>query len=159
MRNAKGRISSMRRRDVVKAGLATLAVGATGGIGGLGQALAQTKMVMKAVLNVLQDDGFIIKNANENLGLIAATKETENPDTPALLWLRTELRWDKTFVFECSANVSEFGHQTKVRVNFEERTINNRGEVSHVKQVDDAKYYRDFFAKVDKGIFIQKEKL
>ncbi len=118
-----------------------------------------TRMVMKALLNVLQDDGFIIKNANENLGLITATKETENPDTPALLWLRTELRWDKTFVFEGSANVSEFGHQTKVRVNFEERTINNRGEVSHVKQVDDAKYYRDFFARVDKGIFIQKEKL
>src|SRR5882757_7670513 len=48
MRNAKGRISSMRRRDVVKAGLATLAVGATGGLGGLGTALAQTKMVLKA---------------------------------------------------------------------------------------------------------------
>src|SRR5437762_6768631 len=118
-----------------------------------------TNMIMKALLNVLQDDGFIIKNANENLGLIAATKETENPDTPALLWLRTELRWDKTFVFECSANVSEFGHQTKVRVNFEERTINNRGEVSHVKDVDDPAYYRNFFTKVDKGVFIQKEKL
>src|SRR5690349_12138102 len=50
-----------------------------------------TKMVMKALLNVLQDEGFIVKNANENLGLIVATKETENPDTPAMLWLRTEL--------------------------------------------------------------------
>ena len=118
-----------------------------------------TRMVMKALLNVLQDDGFIIKNANDNLGLIAATKETENPDTPALLWLRTELLWDKTFVVECSANVSEFGRQTKVRVNFEERSIDNRGAVSHVKQIDDAKYYRDFFARVDKGVFIQKEKL
>jgi tripartite ATP-independent transporter DctP family solute receptor len=38
----------MRRRDVVKAGLATLAVGATSGLGGLGAALAQTKMVLKA---------------------------------------------------------------------------------------------------------------
>jgi tripartite ATP-independent transporter DctP family solute receptor len=38
----------MRRRDVVKAGLATLAVGAAGGIGGFGKALAQTKMVLKA---------------------------------------------------------------------------------------------------------------
>jgi len=28
-----------------------------------------------------------------------------------------------------------------------------------VRQIDDAKYYQEFFGKVDKGIFIQKEKL
>ncbi|CAN5310354.1 TRAP transporter substrate-binding protein [soil metagenome] len=38
----------MRRRDVVKAGLATLAVGATGGLGRFTPAMAQAKMVMKA---------------------------------------------------------------------------------------------------------------
>src|ERR1700737_538461 len=48
MRNTKGRTSSMRRRDVVQAGLATLAVGATSGISGFSKALAQGKMVLKA---------------------------------------------------------------------------------------------------------------
>ena len=38
----------MRRRDVVQAGLATLAVGATSGISGFSKALAQSKMVLKA---------------------------------------------------------------------------------------------------------------
>ena len=38
----------MRRRDVVQAGLATLAVGATSGISGFSKALAQGKMVLKA---------------------------------------------------------------------------------------------------------------
>jgi hypothetical protein len=118
-----------------------------------------TAMVMKAVLNALQDEGFIIKNANDNLGLIMATKETENPDTPALLWLRTKLEWDKTFVLECSANVTEFGHETKVRANFEKKTINNLGAVAHVQQVEDAAYYQDFFGKVDKSVFIQRERL
>lgn len=118
-----------------------------------------TKLILKALVNVLQDDGFIVKNANQDLGLVVAAKGTENPDTPAMLWLRTELLWDKTFVVECSANVSEFGRQTKVRVNFEERSINNRGAISHVKQIDDAKYYQDFFMRVDKGIFIQRERL
>ena len=33
------------------------------------------KMVMKSLLNVLQDDGFIVKNASVDLGLISATKE------------------------------------------------------------------------------------
>jgi hypothetical protein len=35
--------------------------------------------------------------------------------------------------------------------------MNNRGEVMLVQQVDDEQYYQDFFSKVDKGIFIQKE--
>jgi tripartite ATP-independent transporter DctP family solute receptor len=38
----------MKRRDFVKAGLATAAIGATAGIGGFRPAMAQTKMVMKA---------------------------------------------------------------------------------------------------------------
>jgi len=37
--------------------------------------------------------------------------------------------------------------------------MNNKGEVMDVRQIDDAKYYQEFFGKVDKGIFIQKEKL
>ena len=60
---------------------------------------------------------------------------------------------------ESSVNVSEFGSQTKVRVNFQTKMMNNKGEVMDVRQIDDAKYYREFFGKVDKGIFIQKEKL
>lgn len=35
------------------------------------------KLVMKAVLNTLQDDGFTIKNAVVDLGLISATKEID----------------------------------------------------------------------------------
>lgn len=38
----------MKRRDFLRASAATLAFGATGGIGGTGSALAQTKMVIKA---------------------------------------------------------------------------------------------------------------
>ena len=38
----------MKRRDFLRAGAATLALGATGGIGGAGSALAQTRMVIRA---------------------------------------------------------------------------------------------------------------
>ena len=34
-----------------------------------------TKLIMKAVLNVLQDDGFVVKNAVVDLGLKSPTKE------------------------------------------------------------------------------------
>ena len=35
------------------------------------------KLVMKAMLNVLQDDGYVVKNAVVDLGLITATKEID----------------------------------------------------------------------------------
>ena len=53
--------------------------------------------------------------------------------------------------------ISGFGKQVKVRVIFQVKSMNNMGEVMLVQQVDDEQYYQDFFSKVDKGIFIQKE--
>lgn len=121
------------------------------------------KMVMKSLLNVLQDDEYIVKNANVDLGLLTATKEVdvENKGEAFMLSLLAgkEARWNKNSIIECSANVSEYGTQTRVRVNFQLKTMNNKGEVVGVKQIDDSKYYQEFFSKVDKGIFIQKEKL
>ncbi|EAU56071.1 hypothetical protein [Mariprofundus ferrooxydans] len=38
------------------------------------------KMVMKAVLNTLQDDGYIIQQANVDLGLLTAKKEIDTTD-------------------------------------------------------------------------------
>jgi tripartite ATP-independent transporter DctP family solute receptor len=63
----------MRRRDVVKAGLATLAVGATTGFGGLGKAQAQAKLVMKA--SDVHPAGYPTVEAVQNMGkkLEAAT--------------------------------------------------------------------------------------
>lgn len=121
------------------------------------------KMVMKSLLNVLQDDGFIVKNANTELGLLTATKEVDVEDQGTaillLLFAGNEARWSKNSIIECSAHVSEYGTETKVRVNFSLKTMNNKGEVQGVKQIDDSKHYQEFFSKVDKGIFIQKEKL
>ena len=122
-----------------------------------------TRMVMKALLNVLQDDSFIVKNANVDLGLITATKEVDVENkgeaVVALLFAGENARYKKNSTIESSVNVSEFGSQTKVRVNFQTKMMNNKGEVMDVRQIDDAKYYQEFFGKVDKGIFIQKEKL
>lgn len=121
------------------------------------------KMVMKALLNVLQDEGFIVKHASVELGLLNATKEVdiENKGEAVLLILLVgaDARWKKNSIIECTGNVSEFGNQMRVRVNFQMKVMDNRGNVIKVGQIEDAKYYQDFFSKVDKGIFIQKEKL
>ena len=122
-----------------------------------------TKMVMKAILNVLQDDGYMVKNANTELGLLTATKEVniENKGQALFLTLLAgrDARYAKNSEIESTANVSEFGKQTKVRLNFQVKSYDNHGNVMEVKQIADEKFYQDFFAKADKGIFIQKQKI
>jgi hypothetical protein len=120
-------------------------------------------MVMKAVLNVLQDDGYIVKNAVPDLGLLTAEKyvDIENKASSffARIWRGRNARWKKTSIIECTANVSDFGEQTRVRVNFQVRVLDNLGNDLSIQQVDEQEFYQTFFSKVDKGIFIQKEQI
>lgn len=122
-----------------------------------------SKMVIKAMLNVLQDDGFIVKNAVLDLGLLSAEKTVDVEEWldafMAALFEGANARWKKAAIIECTANVSEFGNIIKVRVNFQLKMLDNKGGIMEVKQIDDVKYYEDFFQKVDKGIFLQKEKV
>ena len=120
-------------------------------------------MVLKAVANVLQDEGYIITNAEADLGLITAQKESNIEDGGekffSILFFGANARYKKNAIVESTANVSQFGKQVKVRVNFLLKAYNNRGELIDLGQIDDEQYYQDFFAKVDKGIFIQKENI
>jgi hypothetical protein len=167
------------------------------------------KMVMKAVMHSLQDDNFIIQQANVDLGLLTAQKEVdlENLENleksedissgaglaivgviiaiivaAALLskgskensladkdksgfgghepsFDRDEPSFDKSAITEVSANISEFGEQTQVRINFRVKVLDNKGATAEVKQIDDPKYYQYFFSKVDKSVFLGKENL
>lgn len=121
------------------------------------------KMVMKSLLNVLQDDGYIVKVANVDLGLLSATKEinVESKGEAVIMALLAghNARWKKNSVIECSGNVTEMGKVCKVRMNFQVKTMDNKGGVVDVKTIDDPVFYQTFFAKVDKGIFIGKQKL
>ena len=131
------------------------------------------KLIMKAVINVLQDDGFIVKNAQLDLGLLTAQKEidlSQSRGNSNDFWSEffkgidrnrsrnsTDLTFSKIKIVESSVNISEFGKQTKVRANFQVKVLDNLGNPKEVYQVEDAKFYQDFFVKVDKGVFIQKQ--
>jgi hypothetical protein len=122
---------------------------------------ADTLLVMKALLNVLQDDFYIIKNADAALGVVTAAKEVDVDDRG--FWGKAfsdeNDRWKKNAVVECSGTVSGHGRQTRVRMNFQVKTYDNRGAIMGVVQVQDQKFYQEFFAKVDKGVFLAKQKL
>ena len=56
-------------------------------------------------------------------------------------------------------NVTERNQSVRVRANFQAKTMDNKGGVRDVHQIEEEKYYTEFFAKVDKGVFLEKEKL
>lgn len=123
-------------------------------------------MIMKAMLNVLQDDGYIVYNANPLLGFISGTKEFDAKDKSIDIakefgTSKAKLAWKgvTVAVIESTANVTEFGKEMKVRINFKRKLLNIYGNAQSIDEIDDEKYYQDFFAKVDKAIFIQKQKI
>lgn len=124
---------------------------------------SDVKMVMKSLLNVLQDDSYIVKNANVELGLLSASKEidVESKGEAVILSILggQNARWRKNSTIECSGNITEMGKVCKVRMNFQIKTMDNKGGVVEVKTIEDPIFYQTFFAKVDKGIFIGKQKL
>ena len=143
---------------------------------------ADGKLVMKAMLNVLQDDGYVVKNAVVELGLITAAKEIDvapghsGADGGVLGGLsgavvfggpggvvwggpQRQPAYPKTEVRDFTGNVSEFGQQTKVRVSFQRKVLDNRGDVVEVQPIDDPVFYQDFFSRMDKSLYLQQEKL
>lgn len=132
-----------------------------------------TKLILKAMINVLQDDGFVIKNADSDLGLLFATKEiniaksggTSSQDFWNQVFESMSKRqkndpnptYNKIKIVEASINVSEIGRRSKVRANFQAKILDNLGNAVDVYPIEDQKYYQDFFMKVDKGVFLQKQ--
>ena len=124
---------------------------------------SNTKMVMKAMLNVLYDEGYIVENADVELGLLTAKKSVDIEDAgerfaASCAW-GVHARWKKASVMECSANVNEFGEKTKVRIIFQKKILDNKGGIVKLETIVDQNFYQEFFSKVDKGIFLEKEKL
>jgi hypothetical protein len=121
------------------------------------------KLVMKAMMNVFQDEGYNVQNVHLDLGFLTSTKEVDVENQGMRFWTAffgtPEMRWKKTSIIDATANVSEFGDKTKVRVNFQIKQLDNMGNMITVRQIQESEFYLDFFMKVDKSIFIQKEKL
>lgn len=116
------------------------------------------KMVMKAMLNVLQDEGYVVKNVDMSLGFLTATKDVE--ERRALnIWFSDNPQWINQIIIDVTANVSEYQDKIRVRASFQQKEIDNLGVVYSVRQIDNPEFYQNFFSKVSKSIFIQQENL
>jgi hypothetical protein len=121
------------------------------------------RLVMKSMLNVLQDEGYIVKNVALDLGFLTAAKEEDIEHSSDRFWMGLaagkDARWIKHKIIEATCNVTEFGNQTRVRVNFQQKIMDNHAAIVTIKQITDEHFYQDFFSKVDKGIFIQEQNI
>jgi len=139
---------------------------------------SDTQLVMKAMLNVLQDDGYVVKNAVVDLGLITAEKEIDvapgrstssgglggavifgGPGGGVVFGGDGPPTFRKTEARDFTGNVSALGQQTRVRVSFQRKILDNRGGVVEVSAIDDLTFYQDFFSRMDKSLFLQQQQL
>lgn len=134
-----------------------------------------SNQVQKAVFDVLQDDGYVVKNAEVSLGLLTATKEqpveggrSSNPFGGGFalghyggMWggQSAQEQWPALEVLEASVNVTPHGKLTKVRVTFQRRVLNNFGGPISSEMIEDLAFYQDFFSRVDKSLFLLRQKL
>jgi hypothetical protein len=122
-----------------------------------------TRMALKAMLNVLQDDNFMVEQVNVELGFFKARKTMETEDVNdkfwGTFWHGSDAEWVKHSVIDCTASVTPFGKKIRIRASFQLKRMNNKGVVEEVEAVDNPDFYQAFFSKVSKGIFIEKEKV
>jgi len=124
--------------------------------------IKNTKRAMKAILNVLQDEGFMPKEVDVDVGFAYAVKEMDVEDAGERFWAkfwhgREDAKWRKSSIIECAANVTELRDGMRVRLSFQVKVLDNNGQVLSLETIDDPRFYQDFFSRVDKSVFIEKE--
>lgn len=124
--------------------------------------IRDAKRAIKAVLNVLQDEAYIPRQVNVDVGFVHAVKEVDVEDGRERFWAefwkdKERARWQKNAVVECAANVTEVRGGMRLRVNFQVKVMNNRGEVITIEAIQDPQFYQHFFTKVDKGVYLENE--
>lgn len=121
-------------------------------------------LAMKSILNVLQDEGFIVYNVNSLLGYIYGVKDFDISDPNVdiskefgLTKSRLNYNGVKVATLEVSINVTQYGEQSRIRANFKRKLFNEYGNAQMIEDIDDAEFYSEFYKKVDSAIALQKE--
>ncbi len=121
-------------------------------------------LLMKGILNVLQDDGYIVYNVNSMLGFIYAVKDYNISDDRidiskefGLTKSRLKYNGVKVATMETTANITEYGNTARVRINFKRKLLNEYGNAQFIEDINNNEYYEDFYKKLDSAIALQKE--
>jgi hypothetical protein len=125
-----------------------------------------TPEIFHAVLNTLQDDGFVVDIADIQSGLIKANvsnvslngRETLQKTaftlmTGGLFLLFTDGNINNAETLTATITISPYGKSTKLRTSFVFKKLNPEGEIIENYQIMDQEVYRKFFTTIEKSIF------
>ena len=135
------------------------------------------KDAFASVIDVFQDQGFIIQTSDSNIGLIVAkgsTKNIANSQHKPNYRHSGKNPVDKNSYLVCTVRIEEIAtNMTSIRVSFANETsdhlvhnapnhngLKKRGGCNRTKNsrkfIEDKKFYSNFFEKIDKSIFVRK---
>jgi len=131
------------------------------------------RLVLKAAMNVLQDQGFVIRSAEADLGLVTAVREWRsrqpNQGLRVLKWLAVVPTYGASLLvptggtefssIEANVNVTPEGGLTRVRISLVSKVTEKDGTVRSVTPIEDPLAYQRLLAGLDKGVYLQKEGL
>lgn len=122
------------------------------------------KVAMRAVINALLDEGFIIKNADKDLGFVQATREEDLSSGGGMIgWggllSNNDVRWKNSSVIDASGTLTNVGRSINVRLIFQKKVLDNYGVSMGVNVLTDPTFYQNIFAKIDKSLFLEREGL
>jgi hypothetical protein len=135
--------------------------------------IADPRLVLKAALNVLQDEGFVIRNADAELGLVTAVMEwrssQRNQGLRILKWVAAVPTYGASLLLptgrtefsavEANLNVTREAAGTRVRISLVAKVTAENGSVRSVRPVDDLTTYQKLLAGLDKAVFLEREGL
>lgn len=134
---------------------------------------ADSRLVLKAALNVLQDQGFVIRHADAELGIVTAVMEWRsrqpNRGLRVLKWVAAVPTYGAALLvpsgrtefssIEANVNVTPEAARTRVRISLVSRVTGKKGEVLSVRSVEDPLAYQRLLAGLDKAVFLEEEGL
>jgi len=132
-----------------------------------------SRLVLKAALNVLQDQGFVIRHADAELGLVTAVMEWRSRQPSrglrVLKWVAAVPTYGAALLLptgktefsavEANVNVTSEPAGTRVRVSLVTKVTDKDGAVRSVAPVDDPLAYQRLLAGLDRAVFLEKEGL
>lgn len=128
-----------------------------------------TPEIFHAVLNTLQDDGFVIDVADIESGLVKANVSNTKLNGRDVLQsaaytifsagfylLFTDGNMEDVENLNATITISPYGKSMKVRTSFVFRRDNSDGETVEHRQIDDKEMYQKFYSSIEKSIFLDE---
>lgn len=118
---------------------------------------------MKAVSAALQDEGYTIDTVNTVLGLITGNRTVSDIDKTSrdtqIFWRGFAKDFRAARSWKVTAIIAEVNKKLRVRISVIEQELNEAGGIIYSHPVGDPALYQALFSKIDKSVFLQKNRL